>query len=125
MKFVVLRRRAEQGSADVWEHVGAADVEASEDDSTMPELYAVEKTATQGGQHIAIPMEHWLLFDVEAKLEVRPVIRQAEVEAAAEPEQELVQGDEETDEEFEARGGIVVRGAYENLDGMSRPRQRR
>lgn len=122
MKFVVLRRMPGADKAELWERIGATDV--AEEGADMPEQRAVNEVAREGGVYLAIPMGDWLLFEVEARLEVRPVLRPEQI---ADQEAEvavpsLVQGEEETDEDFEARGGIVMRGAFEEMEGLRRPR---
>jgi hypothetical protein len=81
MKFICLRRD-EQGK---WEHLGpqsAVEVPdlTDEDPGRILEHEAVEMVGL-AGVFLPIPFDRWLLFEAEAQVTVKPVLRRVEIPA--------------------------------------------
>lgn len=97
MKFVVLRRD-DDGR---WEHLGpasAVEVPDLTDDEPgrIPEQEAVEKVGF-AGVFLPIPFDRWLLFEAEAQVTVRPVMRKPDGPTTPRVEERLLVGDDEVE----------------------------
>lgn len=75
-RFIMIRRDEATG---FWENVGGITGEVEEHENKLPEEAAVEQMK-RGGVYIAVPIDAWLLWDAEATVTVKPVMRREEME---------------------------------------------
>lgn len=84
-RFIMLRRDETTG---FWENTGAVVGEVAEYENKLPEHAAVEQM-TRGGVYVAVPVDAWLMFEAEASVTVKPVLRHAQVAQIEEGEASL------------------------------------
>jgi hypothetical protein len=104
MKWIVLRRR-EDGN---YEHVGAPETpDADGDDETyLMRRRAIEAAAQDGGPHVAIPFDEWVMFNADKRIVVNPLPRAGEMPSPEEAEP------------------VVAVSADDDMEGLARPGQR-